>query len=72
MSVIPALKQLRQEDCYEFKASRGYIVSTRPAKTVKQDSISQKQNKWIKSFYGFLPFVCGTELLTQSLVHSEL
>jgi hypothetical protein len=27
MPIIPAFRRLRQEDCFEFKARLGYIVS---------------------------------------------
>lgn len=34
MSVIFALRKLRQEDCLEFEASIGYIVNISSAKAI--------------------------------------
>ena len=44
ISVFPALERLRQEDCSEFMANLGSIVTIQPAKTTKQDSVSNKPN----------------------------
>lgn len=46
--LIPALRRLRQEGCYELEASLGYIASTRLdsqsyiAKKTKQDKTNSK------------------------------
>jgi len=34
--VIPATRELRQEDCCEFEASLGYIASGRPSDPVSK------------------------------------
>lgn len=33
--IIPTLERIRQEDCYEFKASLSYLVSSRQGQAVR-------------------------------------
>ena len=48
MPLIPVLQRQRQADICEFKASLGYIVSSRPA-GAKRESLSQKHKTETKT-----------------------
>jgi hypothetical protein len=45
MPLIPEFRQTRQEDFQEFKASLGYMGSSRSSWMIEQDLVSNKQNK---------------------------
>lgn len=44
----PSTMRLSQEDCPKLKPSLGYIASSKPAGTTKQEPISKKRNKQTK------------------------
>lgn len=41
--LIPALRGVRQEDCYKLKAGLSYITNTRPTRTTQQDVVSRRE-----------------------------
>lgn len=46
MPVIPGLGKLRQEDCYKFKASLGYIVIARVIRALQSNPVNKKKKCW--------------------------
>jgi hypothetical protein len=47
--VISALGRLRQEDCYIFEVSSGYILIYRPARTTERVFLFEKSTLSIKT-----------------------
>jgi len=49
MSIIPAIRRLRQEDYHEFEANLGYILRSESAWATVLDPVLKNQNQGIQT-----------------------